>query len=853
MDNTHDFDFPEAHSQIRQGIRHFTIPFTRYFLPNIGFCGCILLALFLGFSLYSYDPTDISLNTVPTFNQTRNWMHQIGAYSSDLLIQLWGYASYVWVGLMAFWAVLIRYNLGFPYGKKRILWGFSSVICASVFFAILTPASYLPTGSGGIFGIFFSNLAQTNITELDIAQCVISLLLSVIFFHLATASSWVALRYSIKSLFSPQQLKAKSMRKVSPKPNSNILDHILASDHFIESHEQQQDFTRNENTLDVANLLSAKSELPSDETAQDRVLVLDSPHLSATDALSSTHFSFMQDEDNLIKSTKNAPTYDDYSMGSVGENKAKPLRLQTIIASPAYQAAEAETKHCESMPTQPQFDDESSVPNFAHQIDSGTETMSREQLSILPPLSLLQDTDILIDPVSDAEIQGTAQALENVLRNFKIKGQIEGVETGPIITLYEFEPAPGIKTSQIVVLADDIARAMSADSVRIAPVSGKSVIGIEMPNYENNMVGLKEIIKSRAFKNHTGILPIILGKDIGGKEVIADLAKMPHLLMAGTTGSGKSVGVNAMIISLLYRYPPEQCRMIMIDPKMLELSIYNDIPHLLTPVITEPKRAIVALKWAVREMERRYKMMAHINARNIINYNEKISAPVKEFDHSDYETLPYIVVIIDEMADLMLVAGKEIEVLLQRLAQMARAAGIHLITATQRPSVDVITGTIKANFPTRISYQVTSKFDSRTILGEQGAENLLGNGDMLYMPSGSKMQRVHGPFTSEQEVEAVCNFLKNQRQADYIPGLTDEQPVDDSTNMLTGGDHSGDELYQKAVTLVMREQKASTSFIQRQLQIGYNRAARIIEQMEAEELISGANHVGKREVLIANV
>ena len=364
----------------------------------------------------------------------------------------------------------------------------------------------------------------------------------------------------------------------------------------------------------------------------------------------------------------------------------------------------------------------------------------RRDYQKLPSINLLQDNDMLVDAIGDFEIQNNAQALEKILQSFKIKGSINEVQAGPIITLYEFEPAPGVKTSQIIALCDDVARAMSAVSVRIAPISGKNTIGIELPNAKRSMVGLKEIIKSKEFQHSKAVLPLVLGKNIGGDAVITDLATMPHLLIAGTTGSGKSVGVNAMILSLLYRYRADECRMIMIDPKMLELSIYNDIPHLLTPVVTEPKRAIVALKWAVREMERRYKLMAELNARNITNYNKKVTAPVKQFDEDAHQKLPYIVIVVDEMADLMLVAGKEIEVLLQRLAQMARAAGIHLITATQRPSVDVVTGTIKANFPSRISYKVTSKFDSRTILGEQGAENLLGQGRYVIYAERAKSE-----------------------------------------------------------------------------------------------------------------
>jgi S-DNA-T family DNA segregation ATPase FtsK/SpoIIIE len=435
------------------------------------------------------------------------------------------------------------------------------------------------------------------------------------------------------------------------------------------------------------------------------------------------------------------------------------------------------------------------------------------------------------------------------------------------------EPAPGTKTSRVIGLSDDIARSMSALSARVAVVTGKNAIGIELPNAKRETVYLKELLFTKDYEKTQARLPLVLGKNIAGDPVIADLAKMPHLLVAGTTGSGKSVAVNTMILSLLYRLSPEQCRFIMIDPKMLELSVYDDIPHLLTPVVTEPHRAVTALKWAVGEMEDRYRAMSKLGVRNIDGFNERVrearakgevlmhkvqtgfdadtGKPVYEEQPIPLVHLPYIVVIVDEFADLMLVAGKEVENAIQRLAQMARAAGIHIIMATQRPSVDVITGVIKANFPTRISFQVTSKIDSRTILGEGGAEQLLGQGDMLYMAAGGRITRVHGPFVADDEVEKISTFLKGQSQPDYIDGVTESQEESDA---FGGGDDGGaqDALYDQAVAIVLRERKVSTSFIQRYLQVGYNRAARIVERMEREGLISAANHVGKREILVDN-
>jgi DNA segregation ATPase FtsK/SpoIIIE, S-DNA-T family len=454
-----------------------------------------------------------------------------------------------------------------------------------------------------------------------------------------------------------------------------------------------------------------------------------------------------------------------------------------------------------------------------------------------------------------------------VLEDFGVRGQIVKVRPGPVVTLYELEPAPGIKASRIIGLADDIARSMSAVSVRVAVVPGRSVIGIELPNTKAEMVYLREILSSDAYDRSGAQLALALGKDIGGTAVIADLARMPHLLIAGTTGSGKSVGINTMILSMLYRLPPDRCKFIMIDPKMLELSVYDGIPHLLAPVVTDPRKAVVALKWTVKEMENRYRAMSKLGVRNIEGYNARLrdaqakgetlmrkvqtgfdpetGQPVFEEQPLDMTALPLVIVVVDEMADLMLVAGKDIEVAVQRLAQMARAAGIHLVMATQRPSVDVITGTIKANFPTRISFQVTSKIDSRTILGESGAEQLLGRGDMLFMAGGGRITRVHGPFVSDEEVEAVVRFLKDRGgEPVYVEDVT-EDPDD------AGG--SGDQLYDQAVALVCRERKASTSFIQRHLQIGYNRAARIVERMEQEGVVSTANHVGKREVLARNI
>jgi S-DNA-T family DNA segregation ATPase FtsK/SpoIIIE len=476
--------------------------------------------------------------------------------------------------------------------------------------------------------------------------------------------------------------------------------------------------------------------------------------------------------------------------------------------------------------------------------------------------------------IDRAGLERNARLLESVLEDFNVRGDIVEVRPGPVVTMYELEPASGIKASRVIALADDIARNMSALSARVATIPGRNVIGIELPNPKRESVSLSELVGSQAFEDHNMALPLILGKNIAGDPVIADLAPMPHLLVAGTTGSGKSVGLNCMILSLLYRYGPDDCKLILIDPKMLELSIYDGIPHLLAPVVTEPGKAIRALKWTVEQMEERYRMMANLGVRALPSFNAKVreakakgsklgrrvqtgydadnGQPIYEVEQLEYEVLPQIVVVADELADLMMTAGKEVEFLIQRLAQKARAAGIHLIMATQRPSVDVITGVIKANLPTRISFQVTSKIDSRTILGEQGAEQLLGKGDMLYMPGGKQIMRVHGPFVSDEEVRAVAEHWRKQGSPDYVQAVT-EEPEDGGylfDGQPTGEDDAETQLYRKAIQIVAESQKASTSYLQRQLRVGYNSAARLIERMEKDGLVGQPDHVGRREVLI---
>ncbi len=500
---------------------------------------------------------------------------------------------------------------------------------------------------------------------------------------------------------------------------------------------------------------------------------------------------------------------------------------------------------------------------------------------VMPSITMLTEPKKSVGAkISQDALEQNARLLEGVLDDFGVKGEIVNVRPGPVVALYELEPAPGIKSSRVIGLADDIARSMSAVSARVAVVQGRNAIGIELPNQRRDTVYLRELLASEEFGKSNHRLPIALGKTIGGEPVIVDLTRMPHLLVAGTTGSGKSVAINTMILSLLYRMKPERCRLIMVDPKMLELSAYDGIPHLLTPVVTDPKKAVIALKWAVREMEDRYKKMSKLGVRNIDGFNVRVSEALakgealtrtvqtgfdRETGEAIYESeeipldeLPYIVVVVDEMADLMMVAGKDIEGAIQRLAQMARAAGIHLIMATQRPSVDVITGTIKANFPTRISFQVTSKIDSRTILGEQGAEQLLGQGDMLYMAGGGRIARVHGPFVSDTEVEKVVAHIKKQGAPEYLHAITEDNDAgedDDEAPLPSPGSMDAEEsadYYDRAVNIVLRDRKVSTSYIQRRLSVGYNKAASLVERMEKEGVVSAPNHSGKREILIGN-
>lgn len=755
-----------------------------------GFIACIFSIVIL-LALFSFNSSDISFNTASTSGEINNWMGSFGSYISDLLFQL--------IGLSAFFFCLILFSFGHKIASKEGIHNFAlklflSPFCLlsfSLFFALFPEPDWWMLGSlGGVNGSFilakFSFLPKVAIAFFSFF---LSLILLSIIIEIGIKDWQYFFRYSY----------------IITKYIIEIIGNYLTKlrEHF-KSHKNQLG----------ERLTEGSPEFKS------RKLFLDE-----------------NEEENF-----------EFNLNEDEEEKPKPQKVNKI--NKTKQIIKALKKHT----------------NYE-----------------LPHIDLLVDrsADNKDKKVSQSQIENQSKMLSKVLEDFGVYGSMIDVKLGPVVTLHEFEPAAGTKAARVVGLADDIARSMSAVATRIAVVPGKTTIGIELPNTKREMISFRDMIESEEYKYTQAELPIILGKNIGGEPVIVDLAKMPHLLIAGTTGSGKSVGVNAMILSLLYKLPPDECKFIMIDPKMLELSVYDGIPHLLSPVVTEPGRAIVALKWVVNEMEERYRAMANLNVRNISGYNEKIEKFLKNgekiskkvqtgFDDSgkpiieeveiDARKLPFIVVIVDEMADLMLVAGKDIEGSIQRLAQMARAAGIHIIMATQRPSVDVITGVIKANFPTRISFQVTSRIDSRTILGTQGAEQLLGMGDMIYMSSGSKMTRVHGPFCSDTEVEDVVRFIKSQKFEDSESGTNVvfeqfEGAKNNSANLgndmfvSSVGSGSDDDLYNQAVMIVRRDKKPSISYVQRQLRIGYNRAAILIERMEKEGIITEPSISGKREII----
>jgi DNA segregation ATPase FtsK/SpoIIIE, S-DNA-T family len=768
------------------------------------------VAIALALSLATWSIQDPSLSHA-TDARVRNRLGYPGAIVADLLMQLVGTASLVLVLPIAIWGWRIASHRPLTRERLRIaLWLLSVPLAAACAAALPRTAAWpLPCGLGGVLGDWIlqlcTHLSGSHLTGLVKTAAVFGFGGSAVFCLSIVAGAGFKTAREARPAKAPQRQKA-------PEPE--------------DEEEEERSGWISLGWLTHA-LLSVKSRLLR--------LFADAP----------------------------APRATTNTMPAVA--RVEPRFDEHVTLAPEL----AEDDEPEATPVRAGKEKERTAARAPRRSQGGY---------ILPPIELLAAPRSITRAVlSNDALEANATALEGVLSDFGVRGEIINARPGPVVTLYELEPAPGIKSSRVIGLADDIARSMSALSARVAVVAGRNAIGIELPNPTREKVFLRELLASSDYTDSAAKLPLCLGKTIGGESVIVDLARMPHLLIAGTTGSGKSVAINTMILSLVYRLRPEQCRLIMVDPKMLELSVYDGIPHLLTPVVTDPKKAVVALKWAVREMEERYKRMSKLGVRNVESYNarlaeakgkgEKLTRTVHtgydketgeaiyEREELDLEPLPFIVVIVDEMADLMMVAGKDIEGAVQRLAQMARAAGLHVILATQRPSVDVITGTIKANFPTRVSFQVTSKIDSRTILGEQGAEQLLGQGDMLYMAGGGRISRVHGPFVSDEEVEKVVRHLKAQGTPQYLEAVTaadeeneDGEPIFDATGM--GQAEGGADLYQQAVQVVLRDRKASTSYIQRRLQIGYNRAASLMERMEKEGVVGQANHAGKREILV---
>jgi len=855
--------------------------------------GLIVLGLvaIIMVSLATWSVDDPSLSYA-TSKAPQNWLGFPGAVIADMSFQVFGIGMLAVLAPPALWAwSFVRLRVPSKMGLRVLSWVGASVLACGVFAFIAAPESWpLPTGLGGLVGSMFTNLAVMATGENP--QPVTAILFAIIIAAPTVALLWIATGLGKVSM--PRMPVGKTKAKAAPKgarvtededdiePERNSIFDVAFGAMMHLGFSAQTAFRRARQNLRDKRAAEV-------EHAQWRETGTVEPSLQGTPRTAAAPAGRQEptmvaerraitiggrdefdDEPEFEDEPAFAPDLDDEVMYEA-PSPQRPLRGPAArVGQPPAAVPQAAPRVAAPAPRpQPGNRARREAQGNLLEDDNGFE---------LPQLDLLAEPKHKGPSPEHApeRLEAMARRLEGVLQDFGVKGDIINVRPGPVVTLYELEPAPGIKSSRVISLADDIARSMSAISVRVAVVPGRNAIGIELPNETRETVYLREMLASSDFEKMKGKLPICLGKTIGGEPIIADLARMPHLLIAGTTGSGKSVGINTFILSLLYQMTPEQCRLIMIDPKMLELSIYDGIPHLLTPVVTDPSKAVVALKWAVREMEDRYRKMSKIGVRNIDGFNQRVieskrkgeiitrtvqtgfdketGEAIFESEQFDLEPLPFIVIIIDEMADLMMVAGKEIEGSVQRLAQMARAAGIHVITATQRPSVDVITGTIKANFPTRISFQVTSKIDSRTILGEQGAEQLLGNGDMLYMAGGGRIRRLHGPFVSDGEVEAIVNHLKSQGAPDYLDSITaDEEEFDPATAVVgEDGGGSGDDLYDKAVHVVLTDKKVSTSYIQRRLAIGYNKAATLIERMEQEGVISQPNHAGKREILVGN-
>ncbi len=864
----------------------------------------MLVLIFLFAALASWSVDDPSLSFA-TDKSPSNWMGLPGAVLADISMQFFGLASLIILVPPLVWAWnLVAKRSPDNWPLRLVTWIAAALLGAGALSCLPIPQSWpLPTGLGGLVGSGFTSLARfvTGSAPEGAAAILYALILTppaLVLLRISTAMQTAAqnpqitdelnesgngdptIRESDRTGFFDIVFGAIVHLALSARTAWRRVWQASAARRAQQADMEWQRQTARPDSDPVAPVLPLGEETPFERREPRFTGASLDPEENGNlqtgtfegETLENAGFA-QEDVASPRPHTTPAGEYPDDHLARLNVEQAGPAAPNPAPnPAPGFVAprnASAPAPHAAPASVRPA----AKIKPGARQMREAQGSLLQEEGFQLPQLSLLSPpaANTISPEHHPDELEIKARQLEGVLEDFGIKGDIINVRPGPVVTLYELEPAPGIKSSRVISLADDIARSMSAISARVAVVPGRNAIGIELPNASRETVFLREMLASSDFEKMKGKLPICLGKTIGGEPVIADLARMPHLLIAGTTGSGKSVAVNTMILSLLYRMTPEQCRLIMIDPKMLELSIYDGIPHLLSPVVTDPGKAVVALKWAVREMEDRYRKMSKIGVRNIEGFNSRVNKANKKgetitrtvqtgFDREtgeaiyesetfELEPLPYIVVIVDEMADLMMVAGKDIEGAIQRLAQMARAAGIHLIMATQRPSVDVITGTIKANFPTRISFQVTSKIDSRTILGEQGAEQLLGMGDMLYMAGGGRVRRLHGPFVADAEVEDVVAHLKEQGAPDYLDSVTEETEETSGEATLAS---SGDELYDKAVNIVLNDRKASTSYIQRRLSIGYNRAATLIERMENEGVISPANHAGKREVLVGD-
>jgi S-DNA-T family DNA segregation ATPase FtsK/SpoIIIE len=821
------------------------------------------LAVLLGLCLISYDINDSS-HFSSTASPPANLLGRIGAIIADPMMRAFGVASWALVVFLAGWASRFLFHLGENRLTRRALFIVPMLLLAAAFASTHIPweSWQLTSGLGGFVG---DTVVVALIGILPSGPTAAVQFLSVVFGVGLIAATGAALGVVAIEAWLIARWMANSLLMVAWQCFHGLLDllrTLVAKFRAWRAQPRSERLAPAEPTGSwKERMLAAQRKKRGEPSMTREGATRSGPAYKGDDA---DEFANPDMQDMALNSAIRALT------GIADDPEAPPSmpRAKTPSATPSASPVAQPVARPNKM----------SRAASREQQPMLFESLNSEEAYDAPPLGLLEKAiDVIRPQTSGNALHENARMLETVLEDYGVRGEITAVKPGPVVTLYELEPAPGLKASRIIGLSDDIARSMSALSARVSTVPGRSVIGIELPNAQREKVLLRQVLECPAYGDSQIKLALALGKDISGQPVVANLAKMPHLLIAGTTGSGKSVAINTMILSLLYRLSPKQCRMIMIDPKMLELSVYDEIPHLLAPVVTDPKKAVVALKWVVAEMEERYRKMSKLGVRNIDGYNARVRDALKKgedfnrvvqtgFDQTTgepiYESealipeeMPLIVVIVDEMADLMMVAGKEIEACIQRLAQMARASGIHLIMATQRPSVDVITGTIKANFPTRISFQVTSKIDSRTILGEQGAEQLLGMGDMLYMAGGGRITRVHGPFVSDEEVEEVVRHLKSLGVPEYEDAVTeggDEEAqalVDERLGLAVAGDDDAT-LYDKAVAIVARDRKCSTSYIQRKLAIGYNKAARLVEQMESNGIVSSANAVGKRNIMI---